>query len=175
MKYTIKEIFPTQIKVEFEDESWAMVTIAPDATLEEIDNAVSNFDPDFRPKLEDLINKNISVGQKRISKKIESSKLLNSNNLVESTSQLQAINTNFGISEVAEYFSSRGDDRLKNALNQKIQAYVSHENFSIDALVASYINIPNHYPIAPDIDPELDNGWEDIVKQAEEELNAEQS
>lgn len=192
MKYTIKEIHPTQLKVEFEDESWAMVVIAPDATLEEIDNAVAQFDPDFRPKPEDLINTNVSIGEERTSRKIESSvPTFNFKNSGASSridvsptrvtaqnsesNQIQPINTNFGIADVAEYFSVRGDNRLKNALNQKIQSYVSHENFSIDALVANYTNLPVHYPIAPDIDPQLDNSWEDIVKLAESELNAEQS
>lgn len=192
MKYTIKEINPVQIKVEFEDESWAMVAISPDASPEEIDNAVAQFDPDFRPKPESLINNNISVGEERISKKAESplpafdfknlnvspqvnvsQDVFNTQNL--GSNEIQPMHTHFGISDVAEYFNNKGDNRLKNAINQRIQTYVSQENFSIDELVSRYTNLLDNYPIAPDINPKMDNSSEYIVKQAEEELNAEQS
>ena len=67
MKYTIQEVLPGQIRVEFEDESWAMVPIHPQATAEEIDNAVSKYDKDFLPDPETLRNPNITVGEQRTS------------------------------------------------------------------------------------------------------------
>jgi len=67
MKYTIQEVLPGQIRVEFEDESWAMVPIHPQATAEEIDNAVSKYDKDFLPDPETLKNPNITVGEQRTS------------------------------------------------------------------------------------------------------------
>ena len=45
MKYTIKEILPGQIRVEYEDNSWAIVPISANSTMEEIDHAVSQYDP----------------------------------------------------------------------------------------------------------------------------------
>ena len=167
MKYTIKEILPGQIRVEYEDNSWAIVPISANSTMEEIDHAVSQYDPDFLPSAAELINSNISIGLERTSaQKSEESLQINEN----ISSQL--IQTDFGISEIADYFSLKGDTRLKDALYAKIEAYVTHNNFSIDALISNYESIPVHYPIAPNIDPQLDNSWEDIVKQAEEELNA---
>lgn len=67
MNYTIREILPGQIRVEFEDESWAMVPIHPQATAEEVDNAVSKYDPDFLPDPETLKNTNVTTGQTRTS------------------------------------------------------------------------------------------------------------
>ena len=67
MQYTIQEVLPGQIRVEFEDESWAMVPIHPQATAEEIDNAVSKYDKDFLPDPETLKNPNITVGEQRTS------------------------------------------------------------------------------------------------------------
>jgi len=70
MKYTIEKIFPGQIKVRFEDGSWAKVPIQPDATAEEIDNAVSKYDSDFLPDPETITNKNITIGEERVSSKL---------------------------------------------------------------------------------------------------------
>ena len=55
MKYTIKNILPAQIEVEFENQQRAMVFVNPDATPEEIDDAVSRYDSDFQPDPETLI------------------------------------------------------------------------------------------------------------------------
>ena len=51
MKYKILEVHPGQIKVQFEDNSLALVGIGPEFTAEDIDDAVSNYDADFRPCL----------------------------------------------------------------------------------------------------------------------------
>lgn len=70
MRYTIKEILPGQIRVEFEDGSWAIVPVHPDATAEEVDDSVSKYDKDFLPDPESVKNKNISVGEERVSVQI---------------------------------------------------------------------------------------------------------
>jgi len=67
MNYTIQEVLPGQIRVEFEDGSWAMVPIHPQATAEEVDNAVSKYDKDFLPDPESLKNPNITAGESRTS------------------------------------------------------------------------------------------------------------
>ena len=76
MKYTIKDIMPTQIAVKFEDGSKAVLYVSPEASPEDIDDAVSYYDPDFRPDPETLINKNISVGEERVSTRKEEQKLV---------------------------------------------------------------------------------------------------
>jgi len=43
MNYTILEILPGQIKVEYEDKSWALVPIDAGSSLEDIDDAVSKI------------------------------------------------------------------------------------------------------------------------------------
>lgn len=65
MNYTILEILPGQIKVEYEDKSWAVVPIQPNASLEDIDHEVSKYDPDFLRPAESVVNQEISVGQQR--------------------------------------------------------------------------------------------------------------
>ena len=67
MNYTIQEVLPGQIRVEFEDGSWAMVPIHPQATAEEVDNAVSKYDKDFLPDPDSLKNPNIAAGESRTS------------------------------------------------------------------------------------------------------------
>ncbi len=70
MNYTIQEVLPGQIRVEFEDGSWAMVPIHPQATAEEVDNAVSKYDKDFLPDPDTLKNPNIAAGESRTSAEI---------------------------------------------------------------------------------------------------------
>lgn len=164
MKYTIQEVLPAQIKVEFEDGSWALVPISPDATKEEIDTAVSQYDPDFLPKPEDLINQNVSIGEVRtsISSNIEQTQ----NNLEqppnnsvrhdERTPFSDLHSSNLSIAEyyvLGEYFSKKGDDSLKNILLENLEKFVSRPEFSLNELIAE---------ITYDVD--------DIMLQAELEL-----
>lgn len=165
MKYTIKEILPGQIRVEFENKSWAIVPISPNSTMEEIDNAVSQYDPDFLPSIAESINSDIVVGLERISTpKIEEPSPIsvepdqNTNPPPISTVERDFNNISFKTILMADYFASIGDNRLKEDLNAKIDAYVKETNSSVDDIL-SYLNTTD----------------DDIVAQAEEELNAEQS
>lgn len=157
MKYKILEIMPAQIRVEYEDGSWAIVPIRPDATVEDIDNAVSNYDKDFLPNPETLINPNISVGDERTSsKKVE---IVTENSLSEFVPSENISSSTFSadILAIANYYSERGDNRLKDALTSNIEKKISQPNFSLDNLI---FNLQDS---------------EDIMAQAEAELNAEQS
>ena len=138
MKYKINKILPAQIEVEFENQHRAMVFINPDATPEEIDVAVSKYDSDFRPDPETLINRNISVGEERVSKqKIEEvekvveedeeefipfyKKSLYGGLPLPSFHKDQII-----ISYVmADYFIEKyNDDTLKKELDKKVEEYI---------------------------------------------------
>lgn len=70
MQYTIQQIVPSQIVVQFEDGTRTVVAISSEATPEEIDNFVSFYDPDFFPDPATLINPNVSVGEVRMSNRI---------------------------------------------------------------------------------------------------------
>lgn len=153
MKYTIKEIMPAQIRVEYEDGSWAIVPIQPNDTVEDIDDAVSNYDKDFLPKPETLINTNISVGDKRSSVK----KQIVANINVDPTPAPAPTNP-IDIKSIAEYYASKGDTRLADILTSKVENYVSQPNFSLDELISQLSYDPD-----------------EIFAQAEAELNAEQS
>jgi len=166
MKYTIKEILPGQIRVEYEDNSWAIVPISPNSTMEEIDHAVSQYDPDFLPSVAESINANISIGLERVSvQKIEEPKVesppqvLNQNINIPQISIAERNFNNISLKTIlmADYFSSLGDDRLRKDINNKIQAYVEEIGISSDNILSQLNGIDN----------------DDIMALAEAELNAE--
>lgn len=157
MKYEIKEVLPAQIKVEYEDGSWALVPIRPEATLEEIDHAVSQYDPDFLPDPQTLINSNISAGDQRESKKIETAQTefvpTEYNDLQSVVTAINPINLS-----LSNYFEEQGDSRIKEAIESKVVEYLEKTNLTVEKVLEN-INL----------------NPEDIVEQAEAELNAEQS
>ena len=148
MKYTILEIMPAQIRVEYEDNSWAIVPIRPNDTVEDIDNAVANYDKDFLPKPETLINTNISVGDERTSTKKEVVENINFEPTLEPSNPVD-------VKSIAEYYASRGDTRLADILTSKVEDYVSQSTFSLDELIS-----------------DLSYDQNEIFTQAEAELNA---
>ncbi len=167
MKYKIIEVLPAQIKVEFEDNSWALVPIDPEATPEQIDHAVAQYDPDFLPNPEDLINQNISVDEERESKTIDSTPIVTSSESLNSTEEFtpsEFNNIGYLLNSInpinltlANYYAERGDLRIKEALYSKILEYVNKTNLTVEKILED-INL----------------NPEDIMMQAEEELNAEQ-
>lgn len=166
MKYIIKEILPGQIRVEYENGSWAIVPIPPNSTMEEIDHAVSQYDPDFLPSVTELINPDISIGMERTSTpKIEEPKVefpqqvLDQNTNIPQISIAEKKFNNISIRTIlmADYFSNLGDNRLKEDIHAKIDAYVKEFNISTEGILLQLNPI--------DIDDDY------IMKQAEEELN----
>ena len=151
MKYTIKNILPAQIEVEFENQKRAMVFVNPDATPEEIDDAVSRYDSDFQPDPETLINKNVSVGEERVSKqKIEEVEEV----VEEEEEEFIAFKRGelYGglplptfhkdqiiISYVmADYFiKHQNNDTLKKALDEKMEEYITSNNITVERALES--------------------------------------
>lgn len=171
MKYIIKEVLPAQILVEFEDESRALVPISPEATPEEIDHAVAQYDPDFLPIPENLINQNISVGEERESKKLYTvnTQFAVRNNITTDTNTIEEfIPTQFNSIEylvnsinpinlaLANYYAEQGDTRIKEALYSKVLEFVNVTNLTVEKILED-INL----------------NPEDILSQAEAELNGE--
>jgi hypothetical protein len=169
MRYTIKEILPGQIKVEFEDGSWAMVPVHQDAKPDEIDNVVAKYDPDFLPDPESITNKNISVGEERTSVQSFTDTNVNSgisSDLVYNSSEdenSQKNGVDFGLVNgidvlaISNYYAEQGDTRIKDALTSKIQKFISNSDFSFDEFVERL---------------EYDTfDADDIFSQAEAELN----
>jgi len=151
MKYTIKNILPAQIEVEFENQQRAMIFVNPDATPEEIDDAVSRYDSDFQPDPETLINKNVSVGEERVSKQ----KIEEVEEVVEEE-QEEFIPFKRGelygglplptfhkdqiiISYVmADYFiKHQNNDTLKKALDEKMEEYITSNNITVERALES--------------------------------------
>lgn len=152
MKYTIQEILPGQIRVEFEDKSWAIVPIPANSTMEEIDQAVAQYDPDFLPSIVASINPNISVGLVRTSAQKEEKPQVEPAPPI-SQYEVDFNNITFKHILIADYFSNVGDNRLKEAINQKVKRYADETEINIDSILLQFISD------------------DDIMKQAEEELN----
>ena len=70
MLYTVTQVLPGQIAVQFTDGTQAIVSIGSDFSQQQIDDAVSYFDPDFLPDPATLINPLVSVGQTSMSDRI---------------------------------------------------------------------------------------------------------
>ena len=65
MKYTIKDIQPNQIVVKFENNTVFVVGIDSTSTPEEIDLLVGEYDAEYFPEPDLMLNENISVGEVR--------------------------------------------------------------------------------------------------------------
>lgn len=151
---------PGQIRVEYEDNSWALVPIRPNASLEDIDDAVSQYDPDFLTRQEKVINQDIYIGEERTSAK----KIIQSSLPVVGISTTPSIapvpvlsygqSNPINVVVIAEYYASKGDTRIKDALMKNVEKYISKSELNVDKLL---------YDISYDPD--------DIFSQAEAELN----
>jgi len=159
MKYTIKEVMPSQIKVEFENKSKAIVYVSPDASPEDVDDAVSYFDPDYFPDPETLINKNVFVGEERISTRKENtpSEIVEYDKHPEEIPDvdLTPIKTElYGglplptfhkdqiiISCVMSdyYIKHHNDYRLKEMLDEKIEEYIITNNITVEKAIESLL------------------------------------
>jgi hypothetical protein len=157
MKYTIQEILPGQIRVEYEDNSWAIVPISANSTMEEIDRMVAQYDPDFLQE-KSLLNSNIKLGEERVSvfednknlnpfppiiQEEEVLNIISPNQNLESP-QVQNIFGNANLLEcfiVSNYFSERGDNQLKDSITNQIEKYVSESTFSLEKLIDDSKNI----------------------------------
>jgi hypothetical protein len=184
MKYTILEILPGQIKVEYEDKSWALVPIQQNASPEDIDHEVSKYDPDFLLPAESAITSVIGVGEQRTSARKEQQEIpakeedlpLEIQKIREElASQIpdpSPITTNFSpvmpsirfgiyqsgdIMAIAEYYAVNGDTRLKDKIMEVTLGYIQQFELNIDDIITTLDY--NYDPL------------DDIVAQAEAELN----
>ena len=151
MKYKINNILPAQIEVEFENGRKAMVFIDPYATPEDIDDAVSRYDADFQPDPETLINRNISVGEERVSKqKIEEVEKVVEEDEEEfipfhkrslygglplPTFHKDQIIISYVMADY--YMKHQNDDSLKKALDAKIEEYITTNDITVEKALES--------------------------------------
>lgn len=147
---------PSQIKVQFENQSWAIVPISSTASLEEIDQAVSFYDPDFMRFEQPLANPLVEAGMVRSSVPEPEPEIAPSvfsavgGDIDEYRVTLSKIASNAAL---ADYLSSQGDDRLKQAVTVLIQELLSDPNFNLDSVIEN-----------------LTVSDEDILELAEQEL-----
>ena len=137
MEYTITEVLPGQIVVEFADGSLAAVAIDPTFTVDDIDDAVSYYDPEFAPDPVTLINSNVEVGQVRASirKEPEVAEAPPEPETEPEPESLLGLKfpTEFSPGDIlrAQYFARHGDNRMLDALLSAIEEtseiHPSHE------------------------------------------------
>jgi hypothetical protein len=117
MKYTIDDIQVNQIKVTFEDGSWALVPVTSEMSTIQIDDAVAKYDPDNLPK---VVNQNISPGEERTSVIFTTPEP----NFIPAPAPLPLYNLSqplSGYESLARYFEEKGDPSLKEWLNSRIE------------------------------------------------------
>jgi hypothetical protein len=143
MDYTVLEVSAGCIQVQYSDGTKQLVYIPNGSTLEDIDDCVSWHDPDFTSPQGEVPNIDVGVTRTSVRKDI----VIQGN---YSTTFPRYVD----ISAIATYYSQRGDDRIKDALDARIESFVSDVDFSIDTI----LNDIEFHSV-------------DIVAQAEEELN----
>jgi len=143
MEYTITEVLPGQIVVEFADGSLAAVAIDPTFTVDDIDDAVSYYDPEFAPDPATLINNNVEVGQVRASIRKEPEGVeAPPETETEPESLLDVVYpTEFSTGDIlrAQYFASHGDNRMLDALYSAIEE-TSEIDLSNEEAVQTYLS-----------------------------------
>ena len=134
MDYIIQQVMVGQILVRFEDGSRAMIPIQPTDTPEQIDHAVSFYDPDFAEENQEEINQFVSVGERRFSNRLddENGEEVPDPNLpteeeVENDPVKDAVKLipldDAMMLYFAQKYSEQGDDRVSNALDNLMATY----------------------------------------------------
>ena len=121
MDYTILEVLPGQILVEFEDSTQALVGIGSTHSLAEVDHYVSLYDPDYLPDPATLINPLVSVGDTRTSLPIP-----------EDPPVILEPYPDFSPSHifVADLVARNGDTTLRDMLDTHVQAVYPTEDLT---------------------------------------------
>ena len=134
MDYIIQQVMVGQILVRFDDGSRAMVPIQPTDTPEEIDHAVSFYDPDFAEDNQEEVNPFVSIGERRFSNRLddENGEEVSDPNLpkeedVENDPVKDAVRLipldDAMMLYYAQKYSAQGDDRISNALDNLMDTY----------------------------------------------------
>jgi hypothetical protein len=155
MKYTVLEVLPGKLKVRYSDNSWAYVPVPPNATLEKIDEAVANFDPEFFPSVEDTIPVGLAVGDVRESKKVDDN--LPQVELSDPDEIFSGLNV-----ALSRYFSQNGDNRLENYLNERLITLINDRYITADQILENLMYDPEE--IVAQAQLELDQLIEDRYK-----------
>jgi len=179
MQYKILDVAPGQVKVEYEDGSWAIVPIAPGASLEDIDHEVSKYDPDFIKKQEDVCNPDVYIGQERSSVRKETDDptpikiepvIPPDGIAIKPLTPGRTSHRPFSLDSISKYLARNGDTRLLDVLDSFIEDYLEKTNTSVEDLITE----------ARENNPLTSGGIslttlsdEELLAQAEAELEAE--
>ena len=129
MDYTIQQILPSQIVVQFEDGNRTVVAISSTATPEEVDHFVSFHDPDFYPDPETLVNYNITVGETRTSSRI------NEENPPSNVEEIPSPRTISPLEDAylifgAQYLAAQGDSSVLDQILEDLGEFSSSDLIS---------------------------------------------
>jgi hypothetical protein len=149
MEYTVKRVMPGQIEVEFSDGSWAAVPVQSNFSLDQIDEEVAKYDPEFFTAASvplNAVNPLIEAGSKRVSRLADISAPDQSE-----TNILGKITASILL--VALYLAENGDPTLRDAIYSQVKPVVEGSDFDLGAIL-SYVSVED----------------DDIFNQALEEL-----
>ena len=144
MKYTINEILGGQIKVTFEDNSWAYVRVGSDDSAEKIDEIVGGFTNEY-VKAESA-NSNISVGEQRSTVDPVAAAKARSDAAVSNITDFYKLDTGNLSSYVepvtayylAQKLATAGDSSLLDMFNTRLQAIQDDKDFNLDNLKQAF-------------------------------------
>ena len=146
MKYTINEISGGQIKVTFEDNSWAYVRVGSDDSAEKIDEIVGGYTNEY-VKAESA-NSNVSVGEQRstvdpaVAEKARAD--ADKANLTDfyklDTGKLSSYIEPATAYYLAQKLAAAGDSSLLDMFNTRLQTIQDDKDFNLDNLKQAFNN-----------------------------------
>ena len=144
MQYTITEIHGGEIKVTFEDNSWANVRVEEDDTPEAIDEIVGYFTNEYVYQKQP--NTNIKVGDVRFTVDPVVAKAAREKEQVLGQSDIYVMkwgNTSSYMEPdtaymLAQKLAADGDSSLLDMINARLQTIQDDPEFSLDKLKAAF-------------------------------------
>ena len=147
MQYTINEIHGGEIKVTFEDKSWANIRVKSDDSPELIDEKVGAFTSEYVYK--EAPNANIKTGDVRNTVDPVAAQAARSEAAKKDTPSVEDIyvmdwgNTNSYMEAFTTYMlalklAAAGDTSLLDMINARLQTIQDDPEFSLDDLKAAF-------------------------------------
>ena len=144
MRYTVNEITGGQIKVTFEDNSWANVRVLADDSAEMIDERVGAFTKEY--VVAEKPNTNISVGEVRATVNPVAAQQARNEAQAQSAADYYALNWGATRSYMGENtafalaykLAAEGDSSFLDMINARLQEIQDDPEFSLTELKAAF-------------------------------------
>ena len=149
MKYTINEIHGGEIKVTFEDSSWALIRIQSNDSPEMVDERVGSFTNEYVVAEEP--NTNISVGEERTTVnpvEAQEARLEAQKAKAEAEEHLDPFSMDWGNTasymglttaySLAQKLAAEGDSSFLDMINTRLQTIQDDPEFNLDELKTAF-------------------------------------